>query len=149
MILATATLMYGRKHQKGTNWITVIAMAAFHIGAVAALFYIDLGAMLAALVLYFVAGMLGIGMSYHRLLTHRSYKTYKWIEYFLTVCATLALEGGPIFWVATHRVHHQKSDREGDPHSPREGTWWSHMGWIIQGQGLHHVQLTKRNWRQK
>ena len=137
--------MYGRKYQQGTNWITVIAMGAFHVGAVAALFYIDIGAMLAALALYFVAGMLGIGMAYHRLLTHRSYKTYKPIEYFLTTCATLALEGGPIFWVATHRIHHQKSDREGDPHSPREGGWWAHAGWIIKGQGLHHdAQLLAR-----
>ena len=82
--------------------------------------------------------MLGIGMAYHRLLTHRGYKTYKWVEYFLTFCGTLALEGGPIFWVATHRIHHQKSDHEGDPHTPREGTWWAHMGWIITGEGLHH-----------
>ena len=51
---------------------------------------------------------------------------------------TLALEGGPIFWVATHRIHHQHSDREGDPHTPREGTWWAHAGWIISGEGLHH-----------
>jgi fatty-acid desaturase len=131
-------LMYGRKHQHGLNWITAIAMTGFHIGAVAALFYIDYGAMLAALILYYAGGMLGIGMSYHRLLTHRSYRTTKFIEYFLTICGTLALEGGPIFWVATHRIHHQRSDQEGDPHTPREGTFWAHMGWILMGEGLHH-----------
>jgi sn-1 stearoyl-lipid 9-desaturase len=131
-------LMYGRKHQHGLNWITAIAMTGFHIGAVAALFYIDYGAMLAALILYYAGGMLGIGMAYHRLLTHRSYRTPKFIEYFLTICGTLALEGGPIFWVATHRIHHQKSDQEGDPHTPREGTFWAHMGWILMGEGLHH-----------
>ena len=90
------------------------------------------------MILYCVAGMLGIGMGYHRLLTHRGYKTYKWVEYFLTWCGTLALEGGPIFWVATHRIHHQHSDHEGDPHTPREGTWWAHAGWILRGEGLHH-----------
>ena len=136
--MATPTVMYGRKHQKGLNWITATAMIAFHIGAVAALFFVDKGAIITAIALYFVGGMLGIGMSYHRLLTHRSYKTTKFIEYFLTICGTLALEGGPIFWVATHRVHHQKSDREGDPHTPREGGFWAHMGWILTGQGLHH-----------
>ena len=136
--MATPMLMYGRKHQHGLNWITAIAMTGFHIGAVAALFYIDYGAMLAALLLYYAGGMLGIGMSYHRLLTHRSYKTTKFIEYFLTICGTLALEGGPIFWVATHRIHHQKSDQEGDPHTPREGAFWAHMGWILMGEGLHH-----------
>jgi stearoyl-CoA desaturase (delta-9 desaturase) len=136
--MTTPTLMYGRKYQRGLNRITFVAMTAFHILAVAAFFYIDVGAIIAAVVLYFAAGMLGIGMAYHRLLTHRGYRTYKPIEYFLTACGTLALEGGPIFWVATHRIHHQKSDREGDPHTPREGTWWAHMGWILTGQGLHH-----------
>jgi len=67
-------------------------------------------------------------MGYHRLLTHRGFKTPKWVEYFLTTCGTLALEGGPIAWVATHRVHHQLTDVEGDPHSPREGGLWAHMG---------------------
>ena len=136
--MAVPTLMYGRKHQKGVNWITAVAMTAFHVGAVAAFFFIDRGAILTAFLLYVVAGGLGIGMAYHRLLTHRGYSTPKWVEYFLTVCGTLALEGGPIFWVATDRIHPQKSDREGDPHSPREGTYWSHMGWIMTGQGLHH-----------
>ena len=136
--MAQPTLMFGRKYQKGANVITATAMTAFHVLAIAAFFYIDLGAILTAVALYFVAGMLGIGMAYHRLLTHRSYRTVPLVEYFLTWCGTLALEGGPIFWVATHRIHHQKSDREGDPHTPREGTWWAHMGWIIMGDGLHH-----------
>ena len=132
------TLIYGRKNATGINWITTIAMTAFHIGAVAAFWYIDTGAIITAVILCYVGGMLGIGMAYHRLLTHRSYKTTKWMEYFLTFCATLALEGGPIFWVATHRIHHQKSDHDGDPHTPREGGFWAHMGWIIMGKGMHH-----------
>ena len=117
--------VYGRKVATGTNWITVIAMTVFHIGAVAAFFFIDWGAIATAVALWYIAGSWGIGMSYHRLLTHRGYKTTKWMEYFLTVCGTLALEGGPLFWVATHRIHHQFSDQEGDPHSPREGTYWA------------------------
>ena len=93
---------------------------------------------MAAAILWWVAGSLGIGMAYHRLLTHRGYKTPKWVEYFLTICGTLALEGGPIFWVATHRIHHQHSDHDGDPHTPREGTFWAHMGWIMFGKAMHH-----------
>ena len=108
--------------------------ALFHIGAVAALFFFSWKGLFLAMALWWVAGSWGIGMGYHRLLTHRGYKAPKWLEYFLTTCATLALEGGPIFWVATHRVHHQLTDKEGDPHSPRDGKWWSHMGWIILGK---------------
>ena len=60
------------------------------------------------------------------------------MEYFLTTCGALALEGGPIFWVATHRIHHQHSDKDGDPHTPREGAFWAHMGWIMFGKAMHH-----------
>jgi stearoyl-CoA desaturase (delta-9 desaturase) len=92
--------------------------------------------------LWWVSGSLGIGMGYHRLLTHRGYRTPKWVEYVLTTCATLALEGGPIFWVATHRIHHQHSDQEGDPHTPLDGKWWAHMGWILMGKSMHHDTTT-------
>jgi len=54
----------------------------------------------------------------------------------------LSLEGGPIFWVATHRIHHQYSDKEGDPHSPRDGKWWAHVGWILVGKSMHHDTKT-------
>ncbi|HEY2462400.1 MAG TPA: acyl-CoA desaturase [Candidatus Acidoferrum sp.] len=93
--------------------------------------------LIAGLFLWWLAGSLGIGVGYHRLLTHRGYKTPVWLEYFLTFCGTLALEGGPIAWVATHRVHHQNTDKEGDPHSPRDGGLWAHMGWIVTGKAMH------------
>ncbi len=117
-------------------WITTSVMVAIHIGAVAALFMFSWRAFTLAMALCWVAGSLGTGMGYHRLLTHRGYKTPKWTEYFLTVCGTLALQGGPIFWVATHRLHHQNTDKDGDPHSPRDGGLWSHIGWILTGRTM-------------
>jgi stearoyl-CoA desaturase (delta-9 desaturase) len=114
------------------NWITAGAMLMFHIGAVAALFFFSWKAFFVAFLLWYISGSFGIGMGYHRLLTHRGYKTPKWV----------ALEGGPIFWVATHRIHHQFSDKEGDPHSPVDGKWWAHMGWILMGKSLHQDTQT-------
>ena len=158
-------LRMGREHQEGrVNWITAIVMGLFHVGAIAALFCFSWKNVGVALITYFFAINVGIGMAYHRLLTHRGYKTKRWIEYFITACGTMALEGGPIFWVATHRVHHQNSDHEGDPHTPHDGTWWAHAGWIISGRALHsetallgryapdltrdkgHVWLSKFHW---
>lgn len=133
-----ATSILGRETQgKTRNWFTTLFMAAFHIGAIAALFCFSWKAFAVSAVLYVFAINLGIGMGYHRLLTHRGYTTPKWVEYFLAICGTLALEGGPLFWVTTHRIHHQLTDRPGDPHSPRDGGWWSHAGWIMSGPGLH------------
>jgi len=124
--------------ENGINWLTAGFMLSLHVGAVAALFFFSWKAFWLAMFLYWVGGSPGIGMGYHRLLTHRGYKTPKWVEYFLTTCAVLAMEGGPIFWVATHRIHHQHSDKAGDPHSPRDGKWWAHVGWILVGKSMHH-----------
>ncbi len=119
------------------NWLTGIVLVIFHAGAIAALFMPTWPAVIAAAFLYWATLSLGIGMGYHRLHTHRGYKVPRWLEYTLAVFGTMTLEGGPIFWVATHRIHHQKSDQPGDPHSPRDGAWWSHVGWIILGESNH------------
>ena len=123
--------------QEGLNRSTLAIILLFHVGAVAALFFFSWPRLLVMAILYVLAINVGIGMCYHRLLTHRGYQVPKWIEYAMTVCATLSLEGGPIFWVSTHRVHHQLSDQQGDPHTPREGAWWAHTGWIFFGEALH------------
>ena len=120
------------------NWITTLALVVLHIGAVAALFMFSWSGLAVALLLYWVATGFGISMGYHRLHTPRSYKVPRWLEYFFAVCGTLTLEGGPIFWVAVHRIHHQKSDKLGDPHSPRDGAWWAHVGWILLGETKHN-----------
>jgi stearoyl-CoA desaturase (delta-9 desaturase) len=124
------------------NWETVVWITIFHAGALAALFTFTWTALAVSLAILWVAGSLGIGMGYHRLLTHRGYRTPKWVEYFLTVCGTLALEGGPIQWVTTHRIHHAHTEQPADPHSPRDGTWWAHAGWIFRGPAQNHDRET-------
>ena len=120
------------------NWATTIVMGLFHIGTIAALFMFNWRAVGTAIVLYWISTGWGISLGYHRLHTHRSYKAPLWLEHFFAVCGTLTLEGGPISWMATHRVHHQKSDQPDDPHSPRDGGWWAHAGWIILGETKHN-----------
>jgi len=120
------------------NTITTIVLVVLHIGAVAALFEFNWTSLAVAAFLYWVTIGLGISLGYHRLHTHRSYKIPTALEYFFAVCGALTLEGGPIFWVATHRVHHQLSDKPGDPHSPRDGAWWAHIGWILIGEAKHN-----------
>ncbi|MBD0369728.1 MAG: fatty acid desaturase [Pyrinomonadaceae bacterium] len=125
--------------EAGVNWTTTVWMIIFHTAAIIALFMFSWKALFITLFLWWVSGSLGIGMGFHRLLTHRGYKTPKAVEYFLTLCGTLALEGGAINWVVTHRIHHAHTEVPGlDPHTPREGRWWSHMGWILRGTAQQH-----------
>ena len=123
--------------RQGLNTFTACFLVFLHVGAVAALFMFSWKALAVAAILYYVTIGLGISMGYHRLHTHRSYKVPLWLEYVFATFGTMTLEGGPIFWVATHRMHHQLSDQPGDPHSPRDGGFWSHMGWILWGDSNH------------
>jgi stearoyl-CoA desaturase (delta-9 desaturase) len=120
------------------NFLTTLVMVLFHLGAVAALFMFNWKAFAVAVFLYWFCTGLGISMGFHRLLTHRSYKVPRPLEYLFAICGALTLEGGPISWVATHRIHHQNSDLPGDPHSPRDGGWWAHAGWILYGETNHN-----------
>jgi fatty-acid desaturase len=126
----------------GWNWGNATFLVVAHIAAIAALFFWSWPALISAVVFYWVAGSLGIGMGFHRLLTHRAYRVPKLVEYVLVTCGTLALEGGPIQWVVTHRIHHAHADRLGDPHTPRDGGWWAHIGWILRGTAQDHDQAT-------
>ncbi len=128
------------------SWNTSIFMILFHAGAIAALFMLTWRAIPVALVLWWISGSLGVGMGFHRLLTHRGYKTPKAVEYFLTFCGLLALEGGAINWVVTHRIHHANTDSHGDPHTPRDGAWWAHIGWILRGTGQQHDEQVMRRY---
>lgn len=113
------------------NWAPAVFIIGVHIAALAAFFTFSWKALVLCLVLHWVTGGVGITLTYHRLLTHRSFTVPKPLEYLLTFIACLACQGGPISWVGGHRLHHARSDQEGDPHSPLNGFFWSHMGWCL------------------
>ena len=79
----------------------------------------------------FVFGALGINLVYHRLLTHQGLKLPKWLEHTLAVFGVCCLQDAPARWIAIHRMHHQHSDTEPDPHSPLAGFFWGHIGWLV------------------
>lgn len=82
---------------------------------------------------------LGIGAGFHRLLTHRSYRCPLWFEHLLAVLGVCSLQDSPARWVMVHRMHHQHSDRQPDPHSPLVTWFWGHVGWLL----VENRQLTK------
>ncbi len=115
------------------SWPTILFMAAIHIGALFAFLPSNFSwpAVGIMLFLHWVTGGLGITLGLHRLVSHRSFQTPKWLEYFLVFCASLACQGGPIEWVGLHRHHHAYSDQANDHHNSNKGFWWSHMAWMF------------------
>ena len=121
-------------HAQGVHWEYLVPIAAVHLLACLAALpwcFSWSGVVLAAIGTNFF-GTLGINLCYHRLLSHRSFTVPRWLEHGLTTVALCSLEDTPSRWVANHRLHHQHSDEEQDPHSPRAGIVWSHMGWLFE-----------------
>lgn len=79
----------------------------------------------------YVFGSLGINLAYHRLLTHRGLTVPKWLEHALALLGVCCLQDAPARWIAIHRMHHQHSDEQPDPHTPLVTFFWGHMGWLI------------------
>ncbi|MBD1849310.1 fatty acid desaturase [Leptolyngbya sp. FACHB-711] len=115
------------------NWTSIAFFAAIHGLALLAPWFFSWSALGVALFLHWLFGSIGICLGYHRLLTHRSFQVPKGLEYAIALLGALALQGGPIFWVAGHRRHHTYTeDIDKDPYSAKRGFWWSHMGWLFR-----------------
>lgn len=107
-------------------------MAMFHLGAFAAPFFFTWRLAILAFCVWATVSSVGVGVCYHRLLTHRGYECPKWVEYAMATIALLSQQGLAIIWVALHRIHHKYTEVPGkDPHTPRDGRWWAHMDWIL------------------
>jgi len=79
----------------------------------------------------FVFGVVGINLTYHRLVAHRAFKCARWLECTLAVLGACSLQFSPAHWAAVHRRHHHHTDDEHDPHSPLRSFFWAHMGWLM------------------
>jgi stearoyl-CoA desaturase (delta-9 desaturase) len=97
---------------------------------------------LALLIAFYLLTAVGVTVGFHRLLTHRSFQTYPWLERTFAVLGSMSIQGSVLDWVADHRKHHAHTDEEGDPHSPHvghgtglSGLWHAHMGWLTETQG--------------
>lgn len=122
------------------NWPTAVYMAIFHAVALTAPFCFTWSGLLVAVFLAWLTGCLGITLGYHRLLTHQSFKTHAWVRRMLALLGSLASQGPPVQWVSDHRQHHQYTDQPGDPHTPLEGFWWSHIWWGFERQNADEVR---------
>jgi stearoyl-CoA desaturase (delta-9 desaturase) len=111
---------------------------------------------LVVLAIFYALSGVGITVGYHRLFTHRSFKTTRALRALFAVLGSMAVEGSVIEWVATHRKHHSFSDRPGDPHSPHadqapgwrgalHGLLHAHVGWMFRGKDMANPRRYARD----
>ena len=108
---------------------TIVNLVTTVAPLVLVFFYHTPSSIIAFLVCYTIFG-LGLTVGYHRLFSHAALRVPKWLEHTIAICGYLAIQRGPLFWVAMHRLHYKYVDVPGkDPHTPKEGLWHVHFGW--------------------
>ncbi len=146
-----------------TTWIskiiTLIAVVVPPMGVLAAALHwwgvyfawVDL----VMLVVMYVGCGLGITVGFHRLFSHKSFKTKKPVRAALAILGSMTIQGPVTQWVTDHRKHHSMSDAPGDPHSPHvgrngehhgiAGLYWAHMGWLFRTKGMERGDVWGRD----
>ena len=131
---------------RGQVWSVIIGMSIFHLACLSVVFTgVSAVAVWVAVGMYVFRG-LGVTGGYHRLLAHRSFKTNRFIQFLLAFAGSLAVQGGPLWWVAHHRAHHAETDTEADIHSPvTRGMWAAHMGWMMTDEAFNEKGTNSRD----
>ncbi|GJP49380.1 hypothetical protein CLOM_g8597, partial [Closterium sp. NIES-68] len=122
-----------------------VFLGSIHLLALAAPFTFSWEAFECFVAMYVITGMFGITLSFHRHLTHHSFVLPKWLEYTFAYCGVLACQGSPFEWVSAHRIHHRWCDKPEDVHTPYEGFWYSHAGWLLDNEALNARLEGKNN----
>ena len=144
-----STQAAGAAQKSKIAWGPLIWMAFLHLGALLAFapVYFTWSGVIICVILHWLTGGIGICMTFHRLLTHSSFKVHPgWLKHVLTAIGCCASEGGPIGWVADHRRHHAFSDEPEDVHTPRVSFGWAHMFWWMtpETSSDHTVEYYQR-----
>jgi stearoyl-CoA desaturase (delta-9 desaturase) len=91
---------------------------------------------IATIILFLLVGikirLYGISLGFHRGLTHKSYESPEWLRGLFLIMGCMSIQGEPVRWATDHTEHHRHADKPGDPHSPEDGFWHAHWGWLIE-----------------
>lgn len=120
--------MKPNRSARQSAYILLLFQIVAHLGLVYLCFFGKYWHFIITFLIYFITGCLGMTMTYHRLLSHKSYNAGSFWTKFGVICGTLGITGSAISWVAIHRQHHKYSETSKDPHAPSfKGWFYSHF----------------------
>lgn len=124
---------------KNINWPSFLFIVGYHAVLIALLplyfiFFKPSALLIGLSVGLFIASGLAITAGYHRLFSHSTYKTNRFIEFIMLFFGTLATQGSALRWSYDHRIHHAHIDGEDDPYSVKKGFWHAHILWMFKNE---------------
>lgn len=134
---------------RNVDWVVTLFLIAVHVGALFAFMpmFFSWTGLAVCVGLHWLTCSIGICLGYHRYLAHKSFKLKAPMEFVAMACGCISGEGSPLTWAATHRLHHHKSDQEGDPHSPvKDNAWWSHFLWLFPKRTTESTRIMFRRY---
>ena len=144
---ASFSAAHAANADNGIDWLRVIPFIVMHLACLAVIFVgISTVAVVTAISLYLIR-MFAITAFYHRYFSHKSFKTSRSIQFLFAVIGATATQRGPLWWAAHHRQHHRHADQAADPHSPKQGFLWSHMGWFLSGKHYQADYSLVPDWK--
>jgi len=113
------------------DWTRVVPFILLHVACVAVIWVGISPVAVIVCVASYLLRMFAITAFYHRYFAHRAFRASRPVQFAFALIGAAATQRGPLWWAAHHRRHHKRADRAGDPHTPRKGMYWSHMGWFL------------------
>lgn len=120
--------------QQQSNKFTIIAFSAMHLACLAIFFVnYNITALLVFLITFSMRTF-ALTAGYHRYFSHKAFQTSRVFQFILALVGTWASQKGPLWWSGHHRYHHIHSDKETDMHSPKNGVFQAHVGWVFEAR---------------
>ncbi len=117
--------------ERRVDWIRILPFIGLHLACLGVFLVGVSWVAVAVFVASYLVRMFAITAFYHRYFAHKTFRVSRPVQFAFALLGASATQRGPLWWAAHHRHHHKVSDRADDPHSPRHGFWWSHMGWFL------------------
>jgi stearoyl-CoA desaturase (Delta-9 desaturase) len=133
----------GDPDERKIDWVRIIPFIGLHLACLGVFLVGFSWFALAVFLASYLIRMFAITAFYHRYFAHRTFKASRPIQFLFGLIGAAATQRGPLWWAAHHRHHHKMADQPEDPHSPRHGFWWSHMGWFLSRRhfATEHAQI--------
>jgi stearoyl-CoA desaturase (Delta-9 desaturase) len=128
------------------DWVRIIPFIMLHVACLAVFFVGVSWFAVAVMFAFYFLRMFAITAFYHRYFSHKSFKTSRALQFFFALVGVMSTQNGPLWWAAHHRHHHRNADQPTDLHSPRDGFWYSHMGWFLNKKNYSTQEHLVKDW---
>ena len=128
------------------DWLRIWPFIGLHLACFAVIWVGVSPVAVGVAVASYLLRMFAITAFYLRYFAHKAFRTSRACQFVFALLGAASTQRGPLWWAAQHRRHHMHADSPDDPHRPKDGLLWSHMGWFLSGEHFETEMSRVRDW---